>query len=168
MMSAMDVREEIRYDAAPDQVFEMLCDQAFREKVCRAIGAISYDVSIERNGDTARVRNDRVMRADLPDFAKKVVGDKIEMVQTEDWGARQPDGSRTADFHVEIPGKPGSIKGRVTLSPDGTGSKEVVSGTVKVSVPLVGKKLENEVAKGLKAALEIEGSVGAKWLAGDR
>jgi hypothetical protein len=168
MMSAMDVREEIRYDAAPDQVFEMLCDQAFREKVCRAIGSISYDVSIERDGGTARVRNHRVMKADLPDFAKKVVGDKIEMIQTEDWGARQADGSRTADFHVEIPGKPGAIKGSVTLSPDGTGSKEVVAGTVKVSIPLVGKKLENEVAKGLKAALEIEGSVGAKWLAGDR
>ena len=168
MMSAMDVREEIRYDATPDQVFEMLCDQAFREKVCRAIGSISYDVSIERYGDTARVRNHRVMKADLPDFARKVVGDKIEMIQTEDWGARQADGSRTAGFHVEIPGKPGAIKGSVTLSPDGTGSKEVVAGTVKVSIPLVGKKLENEVAKGLKAALEIEGSVGAKWLAGDR
>ncbi|MGH3314687.1 MAG: DUF2505 domain-containing protein [Nocardioidaceae bacterium] len=164
----MDVREEIRYDAAPDQVFEMLCDQAFREKVCRAVGSIRYDVSIERDGDTARVRNDRVMKADLPDFAKKVVGDTIEMVQTEDWGARQADGSRIADFHVEIPGKPGAIKGSVTLSPDGTGSKEVIAGTVKVSIPLVGKKLENEVAKGLKAALEIEGSVGAKWLAGDR
>jgi hypothetical protein len=164
----MDVREEIRYDAAPDAVFEMLCDQAFREKVCRAIGSISYDVSVSRTGDRARVHQDRVMKADLPDFAKKVVGSNIEMVQTEDWGEPKADGVRTADFRVEIPGKPGAITGTVTLSPDGSGSREVVSGTVKVSIPLVGKKLEGEVAKGLKAALEVEGRVGARWLAGDR
>jgi hypothetical protein len=165
MMERMDVREEIVYDASPDDVFEMLCDQAFREKVCRGIGSVRYDVSITRDGDTALVRQDRVMKADLPDVAKKIVGDTIEMVQTEDWGKRRPDGSRTATFHVEIPGKPGAITGKVSLSPAGDGSREVVSGQVKVSIPFVGKRLETEVAKGLQAALEVEGRIGAKWLA---
>jgi uncharacterized protein YndB with AHSA1/START domain len=165
MMERMDVREEIVYDASPDRVFEMLCDKAFREKVCRGIGSVRYDVSITRDGDTARIRQDRVMEADLPDVAKKIVGDTIEMVQTEDWGERRPDGSRTATFHVEIPGKPGAIIGRVSLSPSGDGSREVVSGQVKVSVPFVGKRLETEVAKGLQAALKVEGRIGAKWLA---
>jgi Protein of unknown function (DUF2505) len=165
MMERMDVREEIAYDASPDEVFTMLCDQAFREKVCRGIGSVRYEVSITRDGDTAQIRNDRVMKADLPDVAKKVVGDTIEMVQTEDWGERQSDGSRTARFRVEIPGKPGSITGSVSLSPSGSGSREVVTGQVKVSIPFVGKKLETEVARGLKAALQVEGQIGAKWLA---
>jgi hypothetical protein len=165
MMGRMDVREEIVYDASPDDVFEMLCDQAFREKVCRGIGSVRYDVSISRDGDTAVIRNDRVMEADLPEVAKKVVGDTIEMVQTEEWGERQPDGSRTAAFRVEIPGKPGSITGTVSLSPSGVGSREVVSGQVKVSIPFVGKTLETEVVKGLKSALRVEGAIGATWLA---
>lgn len=168
MMSAMDVREEILYEASPDDVFEMLCDQAFREEVCRAMGSVRYDVSVSRSGDTATVRNDRVMKADLPDVARKVVGDTIEMVQTEDWKGRETDGARTADFRVEIPGKPGSIRGTVTLSPTATGTREVIAGEVKVSIPLVGRKLEAEVAKGLKEALKVEGRVGARWLAGDR
>jgi uncharacterized protein YndB with AHSA1/START domain len=166
MMERMDVREEIVYDAPPDDVFEMLCDQAFREKVCRAIGSVRYDVSVSRDGDTARIRNDRVMKADLPEVAKKVIGDTIEMVQTEDWGERQPDGARTADFRVEIPGKPGSITGTVSLSPTRTGSREVVAARVKVSIPMVGRRLEAEVVHGLQAALEVEGRVGAKWLTG--
>jgi hypothetical protein len=166
----MDVREEILYDAAPDDVFEMLCDQAFREKVCRAIGSVSYDVSVSRTGDTARIRNARVMKADLPDFAKRVVGDTIDMVQTEDWTERGPDGARTADFRVEIPGKPGAVTGTVTLAPTdtGAGAREVVTGQVKVSIPLVGRKLEGEVVRGLKAALQVEGRIGARWLAGER
>jgi hypothetical protein len=168
MMDRMDVREEIVYDASPDAVFEMMCDKAFREKVCRAIGSIRYDVSVERTGDTAHIRNDRVMEADLPDVAKKVVGDTIELVQTEDWGARESDGARSADFRVEIPGKPGAITGTVTLSPTREGSREVVAGQVKVSIPFVGRKLEQEVARGLKAALEVEGRVGARWLAEQR
>jgi uncharacterized protein YndB with AHSA1/START domain len=168
MMVRMDVREEIVYDASPDDVFEMLCDKAFREKVCRGIGSVRYDVSVTRNGDTARIRNHRVMEVDLPEVAKKVVGDTIEMVQTEDWGERQSDGSRAATFHVEIPGKPGSITGTVSLTPTGSGSREVVSGQVKVSIPFVGKKLETEVAKGLKAALEVEGRLGARWLDSQR
>jgi hypothetical protein len=161
----MDVREDIVYDASPDDVFEMLCDQAFREEVCRGIGSVRYDVTISRDGDTAVVRNDRVLEADLPEFAKKVVGRTIEMVQTEEWGPREPDGARTARFHVEIPGKPGAISGTVALSPTRTGTRESVAGSIKVSVPLVGRRLEGEVARGLKSALEVEGRIGKTWLA---
>jgi Protein of unknown function (DUF2505) len=168
MMGPMDVREEIAYDASPDAVFEMLCDQEFREKVCRGVGSVRYEVTISSAADGATVRNHRVMKADLPDFARKVVGDTIEMVQTEEWGPRESDGSRRGTFHVEIPGKPGSIRGTVSIAAERAGTREVVDGTVKVSIPLVGRKLEAEVVRGLKAALEVEGRIGAGWLDGRR
>jgi Protein of unknown function (DUF2505) len=168
MMTPMDVREELSYDAAPGDVFAMLCDQGFRERVCRAVGSTSYDVAISHTGETVRVRVQRVMKADLPDVARKVTGDTIEIVQTEDWQAPADDGSRTARFRLEIPGKPGSVTGTVTLSGSDGGTREVVAGQVKVSIPLVGRRLETEVARGLEAALEVEQRVGAKWLAGDR
>lgn len=164
MMAPMDVREEIVYRAHPDRVFEMLCDEAFREKVCRAVGSVSCEVSVSRNGDTAHVRNHRVMQADLPDVARRVVGDTIELVQIEDWAARGADGARSADFRLEIPGKPGHVTGTVTISPEGDTTREVITGQVKVSIPLVGRKLEAEVARAMKAALEVEGRVGATWL----
>jgi uncharacterized protein YndB with AHSA1/START domain len=167
-MGPMELREELSYDAAPDEVFAMLCDQAFREKVCRAVGSASHDVSISQSGGDVRVRVQRVMKADLPEVARKVAGDTIEVVQTEDWKAPSEDGSRTAAFRLEIPGKPGSVTGTVTLSLSGSGTREVVAGQVKVSIPLVGRRLEGEVARGLQAALDVEQRVGAKWLAGDR
>ncbi|MGH3355506.1 MAG: DUF2505 domain-containing protein [Nocardioidaceae bacterium] len=164
----MDLRSELNYDAAPDDVFTMLCDEAFRTAVCKATGSTSYDVAVSRDGDGAQVRVRRVLPAQVPDFAKKFVGDHIEVVQTERWGGPGPDGGRSADLKVEIPGKPGSVTGSVTLSPSAGGSRELITGDIKVSIPLVGRKLEGEVHRGITAAIKVEQRVGTKWLAGDR
>ena len=168
MMALMDLRSELHYDAGVDDVFAMLCDESFRARVCRATGATDHDVTITRDGDTAHVRIRRVLPAEVPDFAKKIVGNHIEVVQTEEWGWAQPDGQRTARLRIEIPGKPGSVTGSVALSPSGAGARELVTGEIKVSIPLVGRKLESEVHRGITAAMEAEGRVGATWLAGDR
>ncbi len=168
MMTLMDLRSELHYDAGVDDVFAMLCDEAFRTRVCRATGATDHEVAISRDGDTAHVRIRRVLPARVPDFARKFVGNHIEVVQIEDWGGPEADGGRRARLRIEIPGKPGSVDGSVTLSPTGPGSRELVTGDIKVSIPLVGRKLESEVHRGITAAMDVEGRVGATWLAGDR
>ncbi|MDP9444791.1 MAG: DUF2505 domain-containing protein [Actinomycetota bacterium] len=166
----MDLRAELAYDAPPDDVFAMICDPGFRDKVCAESGAQSYDVAVERVGTGPRVRVHRVMPlpADVPHVARKLVGDSIQIVQTEEWGPAQPDGSRTATLTVEVPGKPATMRGAIRLLPRGAGSQESVEGDVKVSVPLVGRKLEQEIARGILAAIEVEGGVGRAWLAGLR
>src|SRR5918992_1295122 len=47
MMSAMKLEESQDYDADPDTVFAMLCDQTWREEVCRATHAVDYSVEVE-------------------------------------------------------------------------------------------------------------------------
>ena len=46
------------------------------------------------------------MPAEVPDFMKKIVGETVDVVQTEDWGAPDADGQRTADVVVQIKGQP--------------------------------------------------------------
>jgi len=41
-----------------------------------------------------------------------------------------------------VQGVPSHIDGTVTLTPDGTGTRQDIEATVKVSIPLVGGKLE--------------------------
>lgn len=164
MMPCMDLQTDLNYDAAVDEVYSMLCDEAFRKQVCEATHARSYDVSVTPTGDGADVRVSRVMPA--PDMAKKLVGDTLEIVQVERWGARSADGTRTADLSVDIPGKPASMRGRITLTPAGEGATEAVSGDIKVKVPLIGGKLEGEIARALVSAIKQEGEVGARWLSG--
>ena len=101
MMSAMNLQETQEFDADPDRVFAMLCDQAWREEVCRATHAIDYSVSVEKSGGTVTVRTTRVLPAEIPEPFKSMVGDRIEIVQVETWPA-EPDRDGTRQAEVDM------------------------------------------------------------------
>lgn len=159
------VSEELRYDGASiEQVQDMLADPAFREKVCDSQGVLRRTVTVDRNGPGMAVVIDQVQAAEgIPGFAKKFVGDEINIVQREDWTS-----SERGNIHVSIPGKPGEMSGTALLTEDPDGTTETVNLTVKVNIPLVGGKIEGLVADMLSRALRAEHRVGVDWLRGAR
>ena len=164
MMCAMakQIRHELTYDASLDEVATMLGDPAFREQVCEHQGVLRSSVTIEPDGDRMRARIEQVQAAHgIPSFATKFVGDEIQIVQTESWSSREH-----GDIEVTIPGKPGDMRGTATLAEAGGTTTETVALTVKVSIPLVGGKLEGLIADLLVKALQAENAVGREWLAG--
>ncbi len=149
------------YAATPAQVLTMLTDPEFRERVCEAQRTLSHDVSVTGSGPGALVVITRTQSMEgAPTMAIKVTGESVEIVQREDWRTAQ-----TADFSMEIPGKPGSLRGGITLRETATGTDEVFSGDVKISIPLIGGKLEKMISDLLSRALKREGRVGVTWLA---
>lgn len=151
------------YDAPLDDVMAMLLDQGFRTKVCEAQGLLSYDVSITADGDTTRVAIDKQQpMAGLPSFATKVLGARTDVVQRETWT-----GTDMA-LTLEIPGKPGSGRGKVHVAAHGNKTVETVEIDVTVNVPLVGGKLAGIIVDQFVAAMEAEYAVGKSWLAGER
>ncbi|MGH3363865.1 MAG: DUF2505 domain-containing protein, partial [Nocardioidaceae bacterium] len=96
----------------------------------------------------------------IPSFAKKFVGDSIHIRQHEEWSS-----ATDAKLEVSIPGKPGHLKGTITLRPNGDGTVETVSGEIRVHIPLVGGKIEGLIAELLEHALRAEQRVGTAWLA---
>jgi len=159
------VAEELRYDGATlEQVYEMLADPAFREEVCDSQGVLRHSVQIERDGKGMTVAIDQVQGAKgLPGFVTKIVGDEINIVQTEDWT-----GPEKGNLQFTIPGKPGEIAGTALLTEDPEGTTETVNLSVKVNIPFVGGKIEGLVADLLAKALRAEHRVGVTWLAGKR
>jgi hypothetical protein len=159
------VTEELRYDGATlDEVHEMLADEAFREKVCQQIGVLRQTVEITNDDHGMSVVLDQVQAArGLPGFARKFVGDEINVVQKEDWTSPEK-----GNITVTIPGKPGEMTGTALLTQDPDGTTETVNLSVKVNIPMVGGKIEGFVADMLRKALQAEHSVGVEWLAGDR
>jgi hypothetical protein len=153
---------ELRYDGAtPEQVYAMLADPTFREDVCTYQRVLRHDVSITAQGDGMTVAVDQVQQANgIPGFAKKFVGDEIQIVQRETWGS-----PTEADLEVSIPGRPGDVKGLITLSGDADGTTEVVSIEIRVSIPLVGGKIEGLIADLFTKALKAENKVGRDRLA---
>ena len=164
MMTAMKFSHDLSYDAAPGVVAEMLADPAFREKVCAAMHATRWDVTVDGSGAGRTVVIDQTQPArSIPSFARKVVGDEIRIVQTETWT-----GTAAGTLVLAIPGKPGGFEGRIVLGPNGAGTRETVTGEARVKIPLIGGKLESLVEELLRAALRTEERVGREWLAGRR
>jgi len=82
----MKFRHELRYDAAPAEVFEMLADPEFRRRACDAQDVISADVSLERCGQGCSLTVDQLQRtADLPWFSWTFAGDSTHAIQREEW-----------------------------------------------------------------------------------
>lgn len=156
------VRYELRYDGAtPEQVYSMLSDPAFRDAVCEFQRFPRREVTITPNGAGMDVSVDQHRPAhEVPSFARKLVGDEINIVQTESWST-----PTSAALHVTIPGKPGDMKGTVTLNAVDGGTTEVVEVDVKASIPLIGGKIETLIGDMLGKALRAENKVGRDWLA---
>jgi len=160
----MRIRHELKYAASPPEVYAMLSDPAFRERVCQALNAVSADVAITPQGEGMTVRIDMVQRTSaVPGFAKKVVGDQTRVVQHELWSD-----AGGADLDLEIPGKPGSIRGRITLSGDSSATVETFEGEVKTGVPLIGGRLEELIGKLFIKGMDAEHRLGTDWLAEER
>jgi len=157
------VRFELRYDgASPEQVYAMLSDPAFRDAVCEFQRFPRREVTITPTASGMDVKVDQFRPAhEVPSFARKLVGDEINIVQTESWSS-----STQASLHVTIPGKPGDLKGTVTLTAVDGGTTEVVEADVKASIPLIGGKIEGLIGDMLGKALRAEKKVGRDWLSG--
>ena len=152
---------DLTYDAPLTDVGEMLMEPAFREEVCDAQGVLRHGVTITHEGGGMKVVVDQVQRAaGLPGFAKRLVGDEINLIQTEQWSDIE-----TGVVDVVIPGKPGQMRGTISLRESGGTTTETVEMEIKVSIPLVGGKIESLIADLLRKALKAENAVGRTYLA---
>jgi hypothetical protein len=158
---------EIRYDADPATVFAMLADADFQERKCAATGALDHEVEIEEYDDgSAAIRSSRTMPTEhVPDFLRTFIGQALTVVQVDDWQPAAPDGSREGTVVVEIKGAPVRLAAAMTLDPDAGGTRELIDGDLKASVPLIGGRIEKAIAPALQAAIRVEQREGRAWLA---
>ncbi|CAN5330485.1 DUF2505 domain-containing protein [soil metagenome] len=160
----MKFHHELTYDSPPADVFAMLSDPAFRKQVAAAQELVSADIAVTPNGEGFDLVSDQVQNTSgLPAIARKIAGETTQAVIVEQW----PD-ARGGSLEITAPGKPTSAAGTITLIEAGTGTSEVIELEIKVKVPLIGGKLESLMADTIRAGIEVEQTVGAAWLAGER
>jgi hypothetical protein len=154
-----------KYAASADDIWAMLQSREYVDAKYQALGDISTNVQTFEPGDQATVlRVERIVPADLPDFAKKILGDTNRINQNENWTASG--GSYICDLKIEFPGKPLHVTGRLEVKPTGDASADWhVNMDIKASVPLIGGKLESVVEKETLASLDKEYAFNQEWLA---
>ncbi len=156
----MRFRHEMVYAADPAAVFAMITDPEFREQVCVHQRVLRHAVRVEETDDGLLVDVDQVQSTQyVPAAARSFVGDEIEIEQRETWYS-----SSDATLVLTTPGRPGRMEGTITLRERGGQTVETVSGEIKVSIPLLGGKLEQMVGNIVRLALEAEADVGETWL----
>lgn len=157
------IKKTDHYDASPEAMMAMLKDSGYVAAKYESLGDISTDIVEHSSTDSGMVlKVDRKTPSDLPDFAKKVLGDTNHIVQTETWMA-DGDGY-VCDLSIESPGKPLTIKSRSAIVPSGDGSDWNVNMEIKASIPLVGGKLEGVVEKETLASMDKEYAFNKMWL----
>jgi hypothetical protein len=159
IMSAMDLSSHLDFAATPTDVYAMMTDQKYLEEVCVASGSLSYNVAVE--GPTTRTS--RTLPA--PDSAARFTGPKLTVNEEVAWGDLSSDGSRTGTVTMTVLGQPVTFRGKLQLSAGGRGSVVDVTGELKVSIPLLGKKLEGSAAPALVEGYKTQQKVGDRWLA---
>ena len=162
----MDFQLEHAYDADPNDVLAMLTNSEFLRARLAATGALDYQVvECARTTDGGyRIVTERTVQADSPGFAKKVFKPTNSMRQVEDWQA-DPDAAPTAAWTIEAKGVPVRTSGTIRLQRVPNGTVQHIAGTIKVSVPLIGGRLERFVFDQARQTIETEHRFGEEWLA---
>lgn len=155
------------FHADPRTVFEMLADEEYVSRKATAMGALEHDVVVQRlSSGGARIQLQRTLPSMVPDFVRPLVGNTLEIEQTEDWAAAGADGGRRGDLNARIANAPVRLSGSLLLLPsDAAGTIHRVDVEVRAKVPFLGGRIEQAIGEVLLMAARKEEEVGAAWLA---
>jgi len=158
----MKFQKETIFQASPEQVFEVLTQEPFRHALAEAADMNRWEISVEETSKGILVANTVWYRSTsdrLPTAAQKVVGSEVAIHQIETWTSHEG-----GTIEMEMPGKPGHIKGAFNLAFDGTISTQRVNADISVRVPLLGKTLEKMLSGEFSETLDLQAQLGNEFL----
>lgn len=160
MATPLSVSLELPAD--PAAAYALLTDPGYVQQVGEETGGVDVEVSVTPTDDGgAVVESRRALPAEVPSYAKAMVGDTIRLVETRTFGPAAADGSRSGTASVAFVGAPVSISGPLSLAAGGPGTVLALDLSVSASIPFVGGKIEKFAAEQVERAARKEGQVAA-------
>ena len=156
----------ITYPATPARTAQMLADPAYQEaRVSRAgLDNASVDVAQRGQGFVATIAGS-IQPSQLPSVASRFVRSAVAFSVAESWGEPKDDGSRSGGYDVTIKNAPVKVSAASTMSPAGEATTVTVDVDLKVTVPLVGKTIEEKAMGMVGRVVADEERRAAAWLA---
>ncbi len=166
MATKLDVTQTFSGDIA--SVWALQVDPAYLVFRAERAGATSASADIAPAADGGVVITvTRVLPADVPSFAKSMVGETITITEHYTWAPPAADGSRTGTMTAES-SAPIAVTARLALTPQGGETVLTTTGEIKSSIPFVGGKVEDLAKQQTERYLHKEQKLAAAWLAGER
>ncbi|MEM7082897.1 MAG: DUF2505 domain-containing protein [Pseudomonadota bacterium] len=152
----MNITAQHKYPCSSEELYTLFTQDGFHADKFAACGAKNIDVvEIERGDDTFSITLDRDVPADVPGVLKSLLGEWNTVTQTEEW-QDVGDDEYICDFALSTEGVPAEITGTMNVMPDGEGCVNHVEMDITSSVPLLGKKLAQFIAKDAEKTLAKE------------
>ncbi|ULN48643.1 DUF2505 domain-containing protein [Mycolicibacterium goodii] len=105
-------------------------------------------------------------RSELPGLVRTIIPVDMIIERHQHFNAfNEVNSTAAGHFAASVPHVPGRLDGTYALSDASAGSRLLVTGRAKVSVPLVGGKLEKLVLDFMKNLLTLEEAFTADWIA---
>ena len=155
----------ITYPASPARTAQMLADPAYQEeRVGRAgLNDASVDVAQRGQGFVSTISG-TIQPSQLPSVASRLVRSAVSFTVAESWGEPKDDGSRSGGYDVTIKNAPVKVSATSTMSPAGEATTVTVDVDLKVTVPLVGKTIEEKAMSMVGRVVEDEERRATAWL----
>lgn len=146
-----------------EAVFGAMVDETYLRDRLAAIGGNNAELVTYSSGGgkTSYQLKQGVPAEHLPSMAKSLLGGDLVIQRVESWTEAGCSGT----VEVTLNGVPGRLDGTFALTPNGSGSKLTLNGQVKVSIPLMGGKLEGVIAEQVIVLLDKESEFTSEWLA---
>ena len=156
--------------ASPARTSQMLADPAYQEeRVSRAgLDNASVDVAQRGQGFVTTIAGS-IQPSQLPSVASRIVRSAVSFTVAESWGEPKDDGSRSGGYDVTLKNTPVKVSATSTMAPAVDAAGEATTVTVdvdlKVSVPLVGKTIEEKAMSMVGRVVADEERRATAWLA---
>lgn len=150
------VRARHEYAHPVEKVWAAFTTPEFYQEKFEGVGARNVEVlssDAEEGEFTVETRRD--VPLDVPAVLKTFLGEWNTMLQTERW-AEGAEGEYLNELEMSGEGVPADMHGTMVLKPTKKGCVNEVEITIKAHVPLVGRKLEEFVARGAEGQLAAE------------
>lgn len=151
----MQFTDKHTFDKPAATVLKMFSDRAYFERKYQDLGYTGIQV-LEHVADAKRfrikVRYQAPNSAPVPDFAKKFLGEKNEVVQSDTWDLEK----KTGRLEAEIKGVPVKVSADMKLADEGAGSANSLKWNLSCGIPLLGGKLEQLVAGDIQAKAKTD------------
>jgi hypothetical protein len=153
---SVTVRARHEYRHPVGKVWAAFSDPEFYQAKFEGIGHRNVEViSTETDEEGFRIEVSREVPLDVPGLLRSVLGEWNTLLQDEHW-TEAAKGVYRNEFEIEANGVPAVMTGKMTLATQGKGCVNEVEITIRASVPLIGGKLEQFVARDAEATLEAE------------
>lgn len=159
----MQIELRHHFDAPPARAWEILFGDAYEDAVARH-SRIEREIRLDHEKNGKRTRQIHVRPAQtLPKAAARLLGtDRLSYVLEE----HHRPAEQKMDFTVTVDALPDkvSVRGAWALTPTGAGCERRVTIDIDVRVPIVGKKIEQQVAEDLRRSYDDAAVFAQNWI----